>query len=94
MNEAVLARMLQVLTPEIVDNFRRAIELGKWADGQKLSREQVATCLQAVIAWEARNLPEHERAGYIAKEEKEGEVCDTPHDHAADEAEKPVKFLH
>ena len=90
MNEAVLTRMLQVLTPEIVDSFRRAIELGKWADGQKLSREQVATCLQAVIAWEAKNLPEQERAGYIAKEEKEGEVCDDPtHSH-----EKPVKFLH
>lgn len=90
MNEAVLARMLQVLTPEIVDSFRRAIELGKWADGQKLSREQVATCLQAVIAWEAKNLPEQERAGYIAKEEKEGEVCDDP----AQNHEKPVKFLH
>lgn len=90
MNETVLARMLQVLNPEIVDRLRRAVELGKWPDGQRLTREQVATCLQAVIAWESKNLPEHERSGYIAKEEKEGEVCDDPaHDH-----EKPVKFLH
>ncbi len=89
MNEAVLARMLQVLNPEIVDRLRKAVELGKWPDGQRLTREQVSTCLQAVIAWEAKHLPEQERSGYIAKEEKEGEVCDTPHDH-----EKPIKFMH
>lgn len=90
MNEAVLARMLDVLTPDIVASLRRAVELGKWPDGQRLSREQVATCLQAVIAWEVKHLPETERSGYIAKEEKEGEVCDDPtHQH-----EKPVKFLH
>lgn len=90
MNEALLARMLQVLTPDIVANLKRAVELGKWPDGQRLTREQVATCLQAVIAWEGKHLPETERSGYIAKEEKEGEVCDSPtHEH-----EKPVKFLH
>ncbi|MEL0028424.1 MAG: DUF1315 family protein [Perlucidibaca sp.] len=90
MNEALLARMLEVLTPDIVERLRRAVELGKWPDGQRLSREQVATCLQAVIAWEGRHLAETERTGYIAKEEKEGEVCDDPaHAH-----EKPVKFLH
>jgi len=90
MNEALLARMLEVLNPEIVGRLRRAVELGKWPDGQRLSREQVATCLQAVIAWETKHLPEAERTGYIAKEEKEGEVCDDPaHVH-----EQEVKFLH
>lgn len=88
MNEAVLRRMLDVLTPEIVANFRKAIELGKWQDGQRLTREQLETCLQAVIAWEVKNLPETERSGYIAKQEKEGEVCDTP------DEEQNVKFLH
>lgn len=91
MNEAVLARMLEVLTPDVVTNLRRAVELGKWPDGRRLTREQTETCLQAVIAWETKHLPETERSGYIAKEEKEGEVCDDPaHSHH----EKPVKFLH
>lgn len=90
MSDVVLARMLEVLTPEIVASLKRAVELGKWPDGRRLTREQTATCLQAVIAWESKHLPETERTGYIAKEEKEGEVCDDPaHQH-----EKPVKFLH
>lgn len=89
MNEVVLKRMLEVLNPDIVASFRLAIALGKWPDGRKLTREQVETCLQAVIAWEAKNLPETERSGYIAKQNKEGEVCDTPPAEAQN-----VKFLH
>ncbi len=89
MNEAVLARMLDVLTPDIVANLRRAVELGKWPDGKRLTPEQLETCMQAVIVWEKQNLPTQEHSGYIHKEHKEGEVCDDP---AA--AEKPVKFLH
>lgn len=89
MNEVLLARMLEVLTPEVVGNLRKAIELGKWPDGKRLTREQLETSLQAVIAWESKHLPEAERSGYIEKQEKEGEVCDTPHVE-----DKPVKFLH
>ena len=51
MNEAVLARMLDVLTPDIVANLKRAVELGKWPDGNRLTREQLETCMQAVIVW-------------------------------------------
>ncbi|MES2719590.1 MAG: DUF1315 family protein [Pseudomonadota bacterium] len=83
----LLARMLEVLTPEVVGNLRKAIELGKWPDGKRLTREQLETSLQAVIAWESKHLPEAERSGYIEKKEKEGEVCDTPH-------VETVKFLH
>ena len=89
MNEVLLARMLEVLTPEVVGNLRKAIELGKWPDGKRLTREQLETSLQAVIAWESKHLPEAERSGYIEKKEKEGEGCDTPHPE-----HQPVKFLH
>lgn len=41
------------MTPEIRDNFSRAIEIGRWADGSKVSDEQRATCMRAVIAWDA-----------------------------------------
>ena len=87
MNEVLLARMLEDLTPEVVGNLRKAIELGKWPDGKRLTREQLETSLQAVIAWESKHLPEAERSGYIEKKEKEGEVCDTP-------PVETVKFLH
>jgi uncharacterized protein YeaC (DUF1315 family) len=89
MNEVLLSRMLEVLTPEIVANLRKAIELGKWPDGKRLTREQLETSMQAVIAWEAKHLPQTERSGYIEKKEKEGEVCDTPHPQ-----QQRVKFLH
>lgn len=91
MNENTLDKMLSALTPELVAAFRLAIEIGKWPDGRRLTEEQRSTCLQAVIAWEHKNLPEEQRIGYIDKGEKEGEVCDAPsHSHH----EEPVKFLH
>lgn len=91
MNENTLDKMLSALTPELVAAFRLAIEIGKWPDGRRLTEEQRSTCLQAVIAWEHKNLPEEQRIGYIDKGEKEGEVCDDPsHSHH----EEPVKFLH
>ena len=57
--------LISAMTPEVCDNMRRAIETGKWADGRPLTREQRETCLQAVIAWEASNLPEEQRTGYM-----------------------------
>jgi uncharacterized protein YeaC (DUF1315 family) len=85
--------MLATLTPELVATFRNAIATGKWPDGRKVSDEQRATCMQAVIAWEHKHLPEAERVGYIDKGEKDGEVCDDP-THVHESAEAPVKFLH
>lgn len=92
MTDPAVEALLATLTPDIVANLRRAIEIGKWPDGRRLSREQTETCMQAVLLWEMRNLPPTERTGYIDKGSKEGEVCDS-HDHAA-EAESRVKFLH
>lgn len=92
MNEATLEKMLSALTPEIVVALRLAVEIGKWPDGRRLSNDQRAICLQAVIAWEHKNLPEDQRIGYIDKGEKEeGDVCD---DKSHSHEEEPVKFLH
>ena len=57
--------LLEQITPEIHQQLRRATELGKWPDGQRLTPEQIERCLEAVIVWEQRNLPEEERTGYI-----------------------------
>lgn len=48
--------ILASLTPEVVDKFRMAIELGKWPDGRKLTAEQRETCMQAVMVWEHEHL--------------------------------------
>ena len=57
--------LIATMTPEICDNMRRAVELGKWPDGRVLSKEQREMCMQAVLAWEAKNLPEEQRTGYM-----------------------------
>ncbi|MGJ3256410.1 MAG: YeaC family protein [Alcanivorax sp.] len=64
--------LIAAMTPEVCDNMRRAIETGKWADGRPLTREQRETCLQAVIAWESKNLPEDQRSGYMEQQCKSG----------------------
>ncbi|MDP2225861.1 MAG: YeaC family protein [Moraxellaceae bacterium] len=90
MNETTLEKMLAALTPDLVQSFKRAIEIGKWPDGRRLTDEQRATCMQAVIAWEHHHLPEDQRVGYIDKGEKDGDTCSEPHDHH----EQPISFRH
>lgn len=58
-------KVLEALTPEIVEKFKLAIELGKWPDGRRLTPEQLETCMQAVIAFEHKYVDEKERTGYV-----------------------------
>lgn len=81
--------VLKIMTPELYQGFKRAIELGKWPDGRKLSQEQLATCMQSVIAYELRNLPPEERTGYVPPKSS---ACDTEHDHAADDEPQPLNW--
>ena len=60
---------LQALDKDIVERFKRAIELGKWPDGRVLTAEQKQTCMQAVIVFEHKNLAETERTGYVPPKE-------------------------
>lgn len=84
-------QLIAHITPDIHRSLQRAIEIGRWPDGRRLTDEQRALSLQAVIAYEQRNLPETERTGYIDRGSKaEGEMCDDEHDHAA---ESPLKWL-
>ena len=88
-----IEQMLAILDPEIVQRLKTAVEIGKWPNGVVLTQEQRSICMQAVIAWEAQNLPEEERSGYIDRGTKEeGEECDDDHHHK-DEGFKPIKFI-
>lgn len=87
-----IEQMLAVLDPEIVSRLKTAIEIGKWPNGVALTKEQRQTCMQAVYVWEAKNLPEDERSGYIDRGTKEeDEHCDS-HVHVEEEF-KPIKFI-
>jgi uncharacterized protein YeaC (DUF1315 family) len=61
--------MIENITPEIYESLKTAVEIGKWSDGRKLTREQKELSLQAVIAWEVQNLPEDQRTGYMGPQE-------------------------
>ncbi len=70
--------MIESMTAETYASLRRAVELGKWPDGRKLTPEQREHAMQAVIAWGQQHLSEQERVGYIDKGHKAGEQCDDP----------------
>ncbi|WP_426417887.1 YeaC family protein [Aestuariirhabdus sp. LZHN29] len=61
-------QLLGSITPEVYQNLRRAVELGKWPNGRKLTSEQRLQCMQAMIAWEKSNLPEEQHSGYMEQQ--------------------------
>ena len=71
-------------------NLKRAVELGKWPNGQPLSKDQQALCLQAVIAYEKTNLPAEEHSGYIPPQKHTH--CGSTQGEIANDDEQPIKF--
>lgn len=83
-------QLLDSLTPEVYENLKRAIELGKWPDGKPLTQPQRETCMQAIIAYEHKHLPAEQHTGYIPPK---------PHQHCGSDGqdsdeEKPVTWKH
>ncbi|KDE39174.1 MAG: YeaC family protein [Nitrincola lacisaponensis] len=65
--------MIDAMTVDIYESMKRAVELGKWPNGQKLTVEQREQSLRAVIAYEhKRNMPESQRVGYIDRTRGDG----------------------
>lgn len=75
---ASFKEMIENITPEIYQNLKQSIELGKFPDGRRLTDEQKELCMQAVIAWEIQNLPEEERTGYMGPVECKSKTLDVP----------------
>jgi uncharacterized protein YeaC (DUF1315 family) len=63
MTPASFSELIERITPEMYADLRRAVELGRFPDGHRLSREQQADLLHTLLAWEQKNLPEHLRTG-------------------------------
>lgn len=87
-------RIINAMTPEIYQNLKHAVEIGKWPDGRPLTAEQRELSMQAVIVYEAKFVDEKERTGYIDRGSKqEGEMCDDDtHTHEHD-APQSLKWL-
>ena len=57
--------LLATITPKIYSQLKFAVELGRWEDGKKLSKEQKEYCLQVVIAYDNTFTATEQRVGYI-----------------------------
>ncbi|MBD3639463.1 MAG: DUF1315 family protein [Marinobacter sp.] len=76
--------LIERLDPAVYRNLRQSIELGKWPDGRKMTAEQRAISLEAVIYYENKhNVPEEERVGYLDRGSKAGTACDPSVQRAA-----------
>jgi uncharacterized protein YeaC (DUF1315 family) len=64
--------LLQSMNPEIHATMKTAVELGKWADGRRLSAAERENCMQAVIAYDETHLPEDQRVGFIDRTKADG----------------------
>lgn len=62
-----LESLIQSLTPEVYENLKNAVALGKWPNGVALKEGQRELCLEAIVHYEiAHEVPVEERVGYIA----------------------------
>jgi len=59
-----IPQLIESMSFDVYDSLKLAVEIGKWADGRRLAPEQLDFCLQAVILYEAKHLPEHDRIGF------------------------------
>ncbi|ACE84512.1 YeaC family protein [Cellvibrio japonicus] len=84
-----LQQLLASLTPDIYHSLKRAVELGKWPDGNRLTQAQRELCMQAVIAYEHKNLPQDTHTGYIPPEPHS--FCGSDHEH--EDHDKPIKWV-
>lgn len=61
-----LNKLVSNVTPDVYESLKKAIEIGKWDNGIKLSKEQIENSLQIIIAYDELHKPETERVGYVA----------------------------
>ncbi len=72
--------LVESLSPEMVRDLKRAIELGKFPDGRMVSEAQRGLMLEAVILYDAAKLPEDERTGFIHRKKTVCGILDSAPD--------------
>ncbi len=89
-----IKQLIDSITPEIYENLKRSIELGKWPDGRGLSQEQKEHSMQAIIAYEEKHKTPEERTGYVPPKPKKAEPCDKDgkDEVVMPNAEQPLKW--
>ena len=57
-------QLIDEMKPNVYDSLKVAVELGKWGDGVRLDPPQIDFCMQTIILYEAKYLPEKDRVGF------------------------------
>lgn len=57
--------LFSLLDKNSLPKVRLAIETCRWPSGAPMSKEDQSRCLEKLIEWEAQNLPEEERSGFM-----------------------------
>jgi uncharacterized protein YeaC (DUF1315 family) len=89
--------LVKNLTPDVFDNLRTAVELGKWPDGNPLSDEQKQNTLQLVMAYQSQVLKSTEHFtvgadGQIVNRKKSD--LQNQYKEKTDDAEGIARFKH
>ncbi len=71
-----LQELLAGMTPEIHSKLKRAVELGRWENGDRLTQEQRDLCLQAVIAYDEMHHAAEEKVGFIDRTKLKQQHCE------------------
>ncbi len=53
-------QLVDTMTPEIYENIKTAVELGKWPDGNPLTEKQKEAAIQAIMVYDAKNYGDHD----------------------------------
>lgn len=61
---ASIEKLIDGMNADVYASLKLAVELGKWGDGTRLDAEQIDFCMQTIILYEAKHLPEQERVGF------------------------------
>ena len=68
--------LVESLTPDMVNDLKRAIEIGKFPDNRAVSQEQRELMIEATILYDALKLPEEERTGFIHRKKQASGILD------------------
>jgi uncharacterized protein len=61
-----LQDLIKSLTPEVYENLKNAVALGRWPNGIALQEGQRELCLEAILHYEfAHDVPLEQRVGYV-----------------------------
>lgn len=66
--------LVQSLNPGIIQNLKRAVELGKFPDGRAVSCNQKELMLEAILLYENEHTEETQRTGYIDSSKNKASV--------------------